>query len=138
MANLKTTFKVKGPIFDSSTEIASKMTRVVNRGLLEMITIEGSNVVKKQLYVGHGRITADLRDHVGANIVKDLVGQVDAGEHRYGRNLIYSNWVEGISSKNASSVFKGYQMFENAYNNMDNKPDMYQKYILDPVVEAFD
>ena len=148
---LKTTFKVNGPIFDSITKVSDRMIRVVNRGLLEMITIEGSNVVKKQLWgppaaayrdsprsSKHGARTRNLRNHVGANIVKDLVGQVDAGQHRYGRNLVYSNWVEGISPRNAATTFKGYHMFKNAREHLDNNPSLHEKYIGGPVTEAFD
>ena len=138
MPTPKTSFKMKGPMFEAPSQVGLGFAEAVNRGLLDLATIEGSNKVKEQLYPGHGRITGNLRNHIGASIVRDYVAQVDAGEARLGSNLIYSNWVEGISTRNSPDGFEGHHMFENAYNNMDNKPDMYQKYILDPVVEAFD
>jgi len=133
-----TTFKMKGPVFEKPTQISLGFAEAVNRGLLDLATIEGANKVKEQLYPGHGRITANLRSHIGASIVRDYISQVDAGEARYGANLIYSNWVEGISSRNKTSVFKGYGMFAEAYDHINNNPKLYDEYIGDALIEAFD
>jgi len=138
MATPTTTFKVKGPMFETPQQISLGFTEAVNRGLFDLATIEGSNRVKEELYPGHGRITANLRNHIGASIVRDYVSQVDAGEARYGANLIYSSWVEGISSRNQRSTFKGYGMFQNAYDHINNNPKLYEDYIGDALVEAFD
>ena len=133
-----TTCKVKGPVFGTPTQVGLGFTEAVNRGLFDLATIEGSNKVLEQLYPGHGRITANLRNHIGASIVRDYVSQVDAGEARYGANLIYSSWVEGISKRNKTSVFKGYGMFQNAYDHINNNPKLYEDYIGDALIEAFD
>ena len=139
---ITTTFKVKGPMFEKPTQISLGFTEAVNRGLLDLATIEGSNKVKEQLYGNakdrHGRITGNLRNHIGASIVRDYVSQIDAGEARYGANLIYSNWVEGIGSRNKTSVFKGYGMFQDAYDHIQNNPKLYEQYIGDALIEAFD
>jgi hypothetical protein len=136
MATPKTSaeFKIKGPVFQKPLKLAE----AVNRGLLDLATIEGSNKVKEQLYPGHGLITGNLRNHIGASIVRDFIAQVDAGEERYGRNLIYAAWVEGVSPRNKKSVFKGYHMFENAYNHINNNPKLFDDYIGDALVEALD
>ena len=73
-----------------------------------------------------------------ASKVRDNLVQIDAGEALYGANLIYSNWVEGISPRNKTSVFKGYGMFANAHAHIDNNPKLYEKYIGDALIEAFD
>jgi hypothetical protein len=114
----------------------------VNRGILDLATIEGSNKVKEQLYGNaenrHGRITGNLRNHIGASLIEDNVAQIDAGQYRYGANLIYSAWVEGIGSRNKTSTFKGYGMFANVYIHINNNPKLYEDYIGDSIVEAFD
>ena len=135
---ITTTFKLKGPMFDKPTQISLGFAEAVNRGLLDLATIEGSNRVKEELKPGHGRVTGNLRNHIGASIVRDYVAQIDAGEARYGANLIYSNWVEGISSRNKRSTFKGYGMFQKAYDHINNNPELYEKYIGDALIEAFD
>ena len=140
MPTPQTTFKVKGPMFDAPSQVSLGLTEAVNRGLFDLATIEGSNFVKKQLYGNekdrHGRITGNLRNHIGASVPRDNVAQIDAGEFRYGRNLIYSSWVEGISERNRKSVFKGYGMFADAYININNNPKLYEEYIGDAIVEA--
>ena len=138
MAVKTTTFKIKGPMFESGTQITQGFAEAVNRGLLDMAQIEGANRVKEQLYPGHGRVTANLRNHIGASVTKDYEAQVDAGAHHLGANIIYSSWVEGISSRNKTSTFKGYGMFQNAYDHIDNNPELYEKYIGDALIEAFD
>lgn len=133
-----TTFKLKGPVFKTPAQVSLGFQEAVNRGLLDLATLEGSNKVKEQLYTDHGRITGNLRNHIGANIIRDNVAQIDAGEYRYGANLIYSAWVEGIGSRNSSSGFSGYQMFENTYEHINNNPKLYEDYIAESIVEAFD
>ena len=136
MPTPQTTFKVKGPMFDAPSQVSLGLTEAVNRGLFDLATIEGSNRIKQDLYPGHGRITGNLRNHIGASVPRDNVAQIDAGEFRYGSNLIYSSWVEGISERNRKSVFKGYGMFADAYIHINNNPKLYEEYIGDAIVEA--
>jgi len=107
MAKAKVTSK--GPLFDEPTEA---LTRAANRALLD-IAVMGSVRVKRQLYKGHGRISANLRDHVGGSLVKNFHAQIDAGETQLGANIVYATWVEGTSSRNKRTSFSGYHMFQN-------------------------
>ena len=135
MAEVGFTFKQTGPLFDK--DMPQNLVEAVNSGLLELGTIEGSNEVKDQLYEGHGFVTGELKRHIGADLVDDLVAQIDAGKNRFGANLVYASWVEGISAKNERSSFKGYQMFENAYNRINNNAEkLAEKYIGQRIVEA--
>lgn len=134
-----TTFKLNGPMFKTPSQVSLGFQEAVNRGLLDLATLEGSNKVKEQLTPGHGRLTGHLKSHIGAAITNSNVAQIDAGQHRYGENVIYSSWVEGISSRNrARPGFPGYHMFENVYNDINNNPKLYEDYIGDAIVEAFD
>tara|TARA_R100000306_G_scaffold36014_1_gene36406 strand:+ start:482 stop:895 length:414 start_codon:yes stop_codon:yes gene_type:complete len=127
--------RATGPLFDA--DLPQNLVEAANRGLLELATIEGSNNVKDQLYPGHGRITGNLRNHVGADLVDDLVAQIDAGRNRFGANLVYSSWVEGISDRNQRSRFKGYHMFENTYRRINsNASKLAEQYIGERIVEA--
>ena len=94
MAEVGFTFKQTGPLFDK--DMPQNLVEAVNSGLLELGTIEGSNEVKDQLYEGHGFVTGELKRHIGADLVDDLVVQVDAGRNRYGANLVYAAWIEGF------------------------------------------
>jgi hypothetical protein len=146
---LTTTLKVKGPIF--ATTASANLVKAVNRGLLDLVIIEGSNRVKEDLWgptsdsaykkstpgQRHGAKTRTLRRAIGGSVPRDGIGQIDAGENQYGSNLIYSSWVEGISSRNKRSTFKGYGMFQKAYDHINNNPKLYEEYIGDALVEAF-
>ena len=147
-----TTFKMAGPMFKTGSQVSLGFTEAVNRGLLDLVIIEGSNRVKEELWgptsdsaykkstpsQRHGAKTRTLRRAIGGSVPRDGIGQIDAGENQYGSNLIYSSWVEGISSRNAASSFKGYGMFQNAYDHLNDNPKLYEDYIGDALVEAFD
>ena len=124
-----------GPLFDK--DMPENLVKAVNGGLLELALMEGSNYVKDQLYEGHGFVTGNLKNHIGADLVDDLVAQVDAGRNRYGANLVYAAWVEGIDKRNQRSRFKGYHMFENARKRIDGNQAMQDKYIGQAIERAF-
>ena len=117
-------FDIEGPVLGA--DVPKVMKEIVNRGLLDLATIEGSNHVKDQLYPGHGRITGNLRNHVGASLVQDNLAVVDAGEARYGADIQYAIKVE-----------KRYGMFAKTRARIKATPGLYQQYIGDAMVEAF-
>ena len=135
MAAVGFEIKQTGPLFDK--DMPKNLIEAVNSGLLELALIEGSNYVKDQLYEGHGFVIGDLKRHIGADIVDDLVAQVDAGRNRYGANLEYAAWIEGIGKRNPRSRFKGYKMFENARKRIDGNQSMFDKYIGRAIERAF-
>jgi hypothetical protein len=152
-----TSIKLNGPVFDAPQQISLGIREAVDRGLLDIAQFEGANFVKKQLWGPpasqykkvsrdpsrrgelHGAKTRVLRNHIGAKMI-DHVAQFDAGETMAddGRNLVYASWVEGISARNQSSTFKGYGMFKNAHEHIDNNPKMYEQYIGDAIIEALE
>ena len=117
-------FEVEGPVLGA--DVPKVMKEIVNRGLLDLATIEGSNHVKDQLYPGHGRITGNLRNHVGANLIQDNLAVIAAGETRYGADIQYAEKVE-----------KRYGMFAKTRERIRSTPGLYQQYIGDALVEAF-
>ena len=141
MATPTTTFKLKGPVFEKPTQISLGFTEAVNRGLLDLVIIEGSNRVKEDLWgptseeaykksepnERHGAKTRTLKRAIGGSVPRDSIGQIDAGENQYGSNLHYAIKVEKL-----------YGMFQNTYDHINNNPKLYEKYIGDALVEAFD
>ena len=140
MVDVKTTVKLNGPVFDAPRQFSLGLREAVDRGLLDLAQFEGANKVKEQLYPGHGRITANLRNHIGAKM-RDHVAQFDAGETlaEDGQNLVYANWVEGIDKRNrASPGFPGWHMFKKAHEHLDNNPELYNQYIGEAIIEALE
>jgi hypothetical protein len=136
MAAVGFEIKQTGPLFDK--DMPENLVKAVNSGLLELALIEGSNNVKDQLYEGHGFVTGNLKNHIGADLVDDLVAQVDAGRNRYGANLVYAAWIEGIGKRNPRSRFKGYHMFENARKRIEGNQSMFEKYVGHAIERAFE
>ena len=142
-----------GPLFGKKAP--KVLVEATNRGLLDLVTIEGaarilgderkpyqlwgpplSQYNKSAPSERHGRKIGELRRHIGAAVIRDSVAIVAAGEQQGRQNLIYANWVEGISPRNSSSSFKGYGMFKNTREHMDN-PKLHEEYIGAAIAEAF-
>ena len=117
--------------------LGKQVQDAVNKGLLELATIEGQTEVQKQLKPGHGRRTGTLQRRIGAALPGPYFAQFDAGQNRYGENLIYSYWVEGVSTLNAKSIFKGFKMFEKAENRLKSSPNLWRKYIGEHLMKVF-
>ena len=85
---ITTTFKVKGPMFEKPTQISLGFAEAVNRGLLDLVIIEGSNRVKEELWgptsaeaykqstpgQRHGAKTRTLRRAIGGSVPRDYIG----------------------------------------------------------------
>ncbi len=133
-------FEVTGPVFDGSG--LRVMQGIINRGLLDLATIEGSNKVKDQLYgppahqyhktspsQRHGAYTRTLKRAVGVRVPSDNVVIVDA----------HSNNASGKPINYAGKVEDRYHMFSNTANEINrNKAALLDKYIGDALVEAFE
>ena len=126
-------FEITGPVFDGSG--LRVMQGIINRGLLDMATLEGANKVKDQLYGPpasqywkmdpkhrHGAHTRDLKRRVAASQPADNLAVFDAG------GIHYAPKVEAL-----------YHMFANATKAINrDKAALYHKYIGGALIEAFD
>ena len=121
-------FQTSGKLFKNP-----RMKDAINKGVENMALVTEERV-KAQLYLGHGLLTGHLRRSITGVRVGDLRAQVDSGKFTQGANVIYTDWVEGISSRNANSTFRGYHMFENARKALDKENK--DKYFKQPVKDT--
>ena len=133
-----TKIEVTGPVFDGSG--LRVMQGIVNRGLLDLATIEGANKVSDELWGPpahlywkskpadrHGAHTRVLKRAIFAHHIRDNVAEVNAKGPRNNVDLVYAGKVEAR-----------YHMFEKVTNAINaNKAALQDKYIGDAVVEAF-
>jgi len=133
-----TKIEVTGPVFDGSG--LRVMQGIVNRGLLDLATIEGANKVSDELWGPpahlywqskeadrHGAHTRVLKRAIFAHHIRDNVAEVNAKGPRNNVDLQYAGKVEAR-----------YHMFEKVANAINaNKAALQDKYIGDAVVEAF-
>jgi hypothetical protein len=118
-------FKTKGKLFKNPRP------KDAIKKALEKIALVTEARVKKELYPGHGVKTGYLRRSVSGEVISDLKAQIDAGEFRQGANIVYTDWVEGVSSRNARSTFRGYKMFEKAKKEFEKEDK--DKYFEKPI-----
>lgn len=122
-----------GPIF---IDAPRKLIQAVNTALND-IAVDAQGRVRGQLKKGHGRITGTLQRNIFGYQYKDLHAVVDAGQRSLGANLIYSYWVEGVSTLNKKSVFKGYFMFRNVAKWLQKGPKEVDDYFRRALLETF-
>ena len=129
--------RVKGPIFDA--DAPQQLIKAANTGLVDLAQFEGANPTGDVLERGHGRDTGTLQRAIwgGASLVSDLVAQYDAGEVKLGANLVYATWIEGISSRNKTTSFKGFHMFRNSRKALEKNIKAQDKYVGKAIAEAF-
>jgi hypothetical protein len=132
-------FEVTGPIFDGSG--LRVMPGIINRGLMDIAILEGSNKVKDQLYgppasqywktdpsQRHGAKTRTLKRAIGVRVEQDNAVIVDA----------HSNSKSGAVLNYARKIEDLYHMFANTSAAIKrNKAALQDKYIGDALVEAF-
>ena len=133
-----TKIEITGPVFDGSG--LRVMQGIVNRGLLDLATIEGANKVSDELWGPpahlywqskeadrHGAHTRVLKRAIFAHQIRDNVAEVNAKGPRNNVDLVYAVKVEAR-----------YHMFEKVTNAINrNKAALLDKYIGDALVEAF-
>lgn len=120
-----------GPLFRNVTPRAM---RQASKDTLQDAVERGEQIVTSLLYPGHGLVTGHLRrsivGEVGASIGTHRAGQDFSGAYfrshiadiprtdfhgvLHDSGVVYGPWIEGVSSRNDASRFKGYQMFRRA------------------------
>ena len=98
------TILTSGPLFTRG----SGPVREAGKNIVADLVEKGEREVKLQLFPGHGLVTGNYRRSINGEIVRDLNGLV------HDSNVVYGPWLEGVSSRNQRSRFKGYHMFRNA------------------------
>ena len=131
MSDLGFEIEVKGKLFDISAP--KRLRDAMNQGLTRMALVSEARI-KGQLYKGRGVVTGHLRRSISGELVRDLVAQTDAGLIRQGANVVYASWIEGTSSRNNTTNFKGYRMFQNARKELENEEK--DKYFAKPIEDA--
>jgi len=81
----------------------------------------GEELVKVQLTPGHGVDTGTYRAGVLGELISSRHGEVHDSE------AIQGTWLEGTSSRNKTTRFKGYAMFRQARQQLERETDGFLK-----------
>lgn len=102
-----------GPFFRAGLP-AEKIDQAFRRATAEMVA-EGETDVAMQLYPGHGLVTGHYRRSIHGDVIDSRHGVI------HDSRVIYGPWLEGVSSRNQTTRFKGYAMFRNAFQRLQRK-----------------
>ncbi len=137
-----------GPIFRKG--VPEKVLRAAIKDTLQDVVERGEQIVRAQLFPGHGLVTGNYRRSIAGevgiqigrgkgtrNISSSQRSHSLQGIRRdslhaiiWDSGVVYGPWLEGVSSRNERSRFKGYGMFRktNAALNIA-APRLLQKHI---------
>lgn len=82
---------------------------------IEDIVARGETLVKIQLYPGHGLVSGHYRRNIFGVLKDSRHGLI------HDSNVIYGPWLEGTSSRNETTRFKGYSMFRRATQQLNRE-----------------
>ena len=126
--------ELNGKVFDNPAPL---LVKAANRALLDIAVMGAVRVQSQMTGPGEGRVTGRLRGAVAGHIVSSLHAQIDAGEARFGRNIEYAAWVEGVDKRNKYSRFQGHFFFRNVYQWLSRGPKEVKEMMRTAIYEAF-
>ena len=110
MPELKVT--LSGPFLTGQP--AAVVDNTMRRTIAELVAM-GEIDVSEQLYRGHGLVTGHYRRSIHGEVLTSRNGKV------HDSKVVYGPWLEGTSSRNQRSRFKGYAMFRIGRDRTDTQ-----------------
>ena len=124
---MTTEITYSGPLFDGTAQaewprfLAEAVQEVANQGRSEVMTIENQSFKHPTPYY---EPQTDIRRGEFEQVIND-------------RGIIYGPWLEGTSSRNQSTRFKGYGSYRRAKQALEDKvPDLVQ-HVLGPYLRRW-
>jgi len=117
--------RVSGPVFGPG---AAAIVEDAVRETIGDILARGEELVKEQLYPGHGLVTGHYRRSIRGERTDSQHGRI------HDSNVIYGPWLEGVGSRNSSTRFRGYSMFRNARQQLDREAGRMLQHRIDQAV----
>lgn len=114
--------RLHGPIFDGRAENA--LENFIEAAKLELGN-EGVNRVEEVL----GAVLQNPTGFYESQIVTDRRGD---NYEVHDSGVVYGPWLEGVSSRNSRSKFKGYQHFRRVTQDLQDEADKIAEEILEP------
>lgn len=121
--SLEVTVRATGPLFDGR---AQRAVEDYLRAATAIVADEGAKLV---VALGHSQ----YRDPTGfyaSRVVTDRASDGTAQVTDSG--VVYGPWLEGLSSRNHTTPFKGYATFRRAAGQLDRRADQIAKKVLPP------
>jgi hypothetical protein len=103
-----------GPLFDGRADL---VVQVATEDIANEVSIEGMGLIRSDLW----RV---IRTHPTGQYIRHVQTiKVGSGRDINLGGLIYGPWIEGTSSRNATTRFKGYSTFRRMRQEIDAKAE---------------
>lgn len=114
-----------GPIFDGRAELAAQQG---TNAIAEAVAAEGLNLVKDDLGVV-------IRTHPSGRYIPSVRRvRTGASDYEVGTRIVYGRWIEGTSSRNLSTRFKGYATFRRMTQQLDRRSKVIGERTIQPYI----
>ena len=124
MSSINLQINIKGKLLDINAN--KNMAKAINKGIEKMMLVtEDRTKARTPVRTGH------LRRSITGQLIGNLSAQVDAGQISQGQNVVYADWIEGISARNSQTGYAGASMFRLAAKELENEDK--SKYFAEPI-----
>jgi hypothetical protein len=120
--------ELSGPLLKGDS---SRAKEAVEEAVKDLV-IEGERAVKLDLFPGHGLVTGHYRNSIHGEITNSLHGVIDDSK------VVYGSWLEGVSSRNDKTRFKGYAMFRKAHDKLERMAGEILQHAVERLVKRLD
>ncbi len=100
--------RVSGPFFNFHASAVDE----ASRQYVKEMTKEGEAKVEAEIRPGHGFLTGAYKSTITGEIKESKLGIIDDSDEW--KMAIRGKWLEGVTSRNQSTQFKGYHMWRKA------------------------
>ena len=113
-----------GPLFRLGSR---PIIEAMDKGVIDILA-RGEELIKEQLYAGHGVITGQYRRGIRGERTRSRQGTIHDSQ------AVQGSWLEGTSSRNQSTRFKGYAMFRRTTQWLNKQKGRIQDKMLKYIV----
>lgn len=118
-----TTVRLQGPLFTEMHRILTDCARDCEKE----VALVGERLVRANLGASFKHPTGHYLGQVVTDLATDKATVTDGG-------VVYGPWLEGVSSRNQSTRFKGYNSFRRAYRETDKQAAGIAQKVVDHAV----
>jgi len=123
---IQATTELKGPLFKNAGPITNKVTNAFVQRLIELGEQKIDMTLRPRpggVYLNRAQTTRDkfTTGHYNKNIKGTVYNMVGVIEDGFPEKVIYGPWLEGVSSRNMTTRFKGYATFRRTQKWLDSR-----------------
>lgn len=122
--------KLRGPLLTHARGWPARRVNAMMEEMKEAVAREGVNMVRRQL----DRVLQNPTGYYSSRVATDTAGE---NIRIHDSNVIYGPWLEGTSSRNQTTRFKGYSTFRIVKQRLNRAKSNIIRPIADRYIREF-